>query len=279
MKPCICLIFILATSHAFAEKLVYKTFYFGFHAEKKAEVIKNDLLSEEGKMYSIGGGSYFIRDKESILEEIKNFLDGQAGIQAKTLLIRLRDKNSSSRADFGISGQVKTKPLSGQVELGQQSVQNVDNSTLKVTALNGHAVKITDLRKTEELTIYRNRFMSLYLKEYFLDGFEFEVLPVLSGKDVKVVLKRRYYATINGKRRSFKESTMETTRVVRLGQWSSLAANTRASENSNRSSTGLSFGKSSSQSSFNMDIRVDLEGNTSSARVGEQLVVPKGKDF
>lgn len=257
-----------------AEKQAYKTFYLGFHAENKAKIIKNDFLSEDGKMYSLGRGSYFIRDKESILGEIENFLKSQAGIQAKSLLIRLREHALDQQDEFDIKAQVKTNPLSGKIELGERSVQTQQNSTLSLTTLNGHVGKLTDLRKTEELTIYRNRYLSLYLKESFQDGFEFEVLPVLQGDFVKVVIKRNYYATINGKKRSFKESTIETTRLVRVGQWTELAGSNNSSEQNKRSITGLQFGKKSVTSGFNMDIRVDIQGGVKGAEQNQYLLVP-----
>lgn len=258
-----------------AEKLVYKTFYLGFHAEDKARIIKNDFLSDDGKIYSLGRGSYFVRDRESVLSEIESFLKSQAGVQAKSLLVRLKDNRHEEKDQLDIKGQIKTNPLTGRIELGQQNIKSHTNSTLSVTTLNGHVGKFTDLRKTEELTVYRNRYLSLYLKETFQDGFEFEVLPVIQGDYVKVVLKRNYYATINGKRRSFKESTIETTRLVKLGQWTHLAESNSSSENKQRSITGLQLGNQSVTSGFNMDIRVDIQGGVEAAEQNQYLLVPK----
>jgi hypothetical protein len=253
---------------------VYKTFYLGFHAEDKAKIIQNDFLSEDGKMYSLGRGSYFIRDRKYILDEIEGFLKSQAGIQAKSLLVRLKDHQMEHQDDFNIKGRIQTNPLRGQIELGQQNIQTNKNSTLSVTTLNGHVGKFIDLRKSEELRVFRNRFLSLYLKESFKDGFEFEVLPVIQGKFVKIVLKRSYYATVNGKRRSFKESTIETTRLIRLGEWTHLAGSDRSSNNKKRSITGLQLGNQSVTSSFNMDIRVDIQGGAKGDQK-EYLLVPK----
>jgi len=236
----------------------YETFYLGFHAEEKMKVIK-DFLSEEGKSYPIGQGSVFVKDNPEVLQNIKEFLKNQAGIQSKGLVVKLREKKNSKRDLSSVKGRLSTNPLSGSIELGQKEIESINNSQLTITALSGHAAKLSDISRSERLTVFRNRYMSLYLKEPIVDGFEFEVLPVLSGDYVKLVIKRSYYATLNGRRRVFKESTIKTTKVVKLGQWSDLGGVSNSSSNSSRSITGLSLSSSEVNSGFNMDVRVDLQ--------------------
>jgi len=257
MKKIICLCFLLINLLVSEEKLSYDTFYLGFHAQEKERVIR-DFLSEEGKLYPLGQGSIFVRDRPEVLEEIKTFIKNQAGIQAQSLIIKLRGKGHATQDDLSLKGRISTNPLTGEITLGQLQSNTNSDSELSVSTLSGHVAKLSDIRNSEELQVYRSRYMNFYNKETFKDGFEFEVLPILSGKSVKVVVKRSYYATIEGKRRSFQESTLSTTKILPLGRWSELSGTSDASSTSTSSITGLSTSKNSATQSMNFELRVDL---------------------
>jgi hypothetical protein len=144
--------------------------------------------------------------------------------------------------------------------LGDRSTKAKSRSVITINTLSGSSAKISDISRSTLLSSYRNRYMDMLLQDVGQDGFEFEVLPILSGQTVKVTVKRSYYTTVDGKRRVYRESTVQSTHRVPLGSWSQLGGSSSASQSNSSSISGLTFDRSEVNDDFNMQIRVDLQG-------------------
>ncbi len=252
-------LFFLLQFFAFAKD--HEVFYLGFHAHEKHEIIKG-FLSEEGKVYPLGNGSVFVKDRPEVLKTIRDFIHNQASALAQGLTIRLKEKTSSSQQAQSLRGAFQTSPTRAQIELGERSTKAKSKSVITINTLSGSSAKISDISRSTLLSSYRNRFMDVLLQDVGQDGFEFEVLPILSGQTVKVTVKRSYYTTVKGKRRVFRESTVQSTHRVPLGSWHQLGGSSSTSQSNSSSITGLTFGRSEVNDDLNMQIRVDLQGSS-----------------
>jgi hypothetical protein len=242
----------------------YQTFELGFNPEAKISIIKK-MMSSEGTLVSIRPGTVFIRDEQRILKDIENLLKQPSLDRVQQIRIQLRRVTTGEieKREHDIGFSTSKQPSSSRsfqfgLKLGQQRHNINQHQEQSIVTLSGRAAYLRLSTSKPKILQWRRRFLAIDM--HHIEELEaLRVLPIRSGKNIRLSIKSVYRVRDKAKWQSFDTGEIDTNVIVRPGQWLNIGGSQRSLDDRKRQLWGLSGGKKEGFEHLNFEVQATLE--------------------
>lgn len=236
----------------------YRSFELGFNPESKKKIIE-DMLGDDGKLYTIRPGTIFVVDKKETLDRIDSLLKDLAGNLPSQIQLSLRRATLAEKKKRNVDVGVKIDRTGGQVSvgLGDERITNDESVLTRLTTLSGERASLR-LETTEGRLRYWRSYFLPTAEVVTSESEVLEILPVVAGRRIRAKIHSLYVARVKGKKYEFKTGEVQTQVVLFPGKWISLGGLKSEGEEAKRRNFGLSRAGESQWEDLKLEVKADI---------------------